>query len=213
MLPIDFHFTNRRAVSGYEYRSDNRVHVIDPSLGFKTLNFEVDSSSYETESARMAFHIFQSFVELVEKVEFNFATSEYAEKVIDFYNNYGFVGGQSSDDEECLEFWIGAYITCFQEDSNERPTKIKIFRDKKSQGKSYIEPQSLWDFFIWLSNFPTKNSWTVCRYRILNGNKSRKRNLGEECPPLCILRTDGRRAWGPGCQAAWKIKIKREENK
>ena len=201
MLPVHFFFANKRAYSGYKFAKSGAVVPIDPSLGYETLNFD-------TEMAVKAFREFYDLIREVLEKKVPSKVEPIATRVIRFCDNYGLLGPDS--DGMIFEFSAAMFIKCFEEHYVDRPTKIRIERDEQGRGQSFIEPGSLIDYFVWISNFPPKNSWTICRYRLLNDGQPRSRNLGKRCPPLCMLPTDGRRQWGAGCQPAWNMKQKRE---
>jgi hypothetical protein len=201
MLPVHFFFANKRAYSGYMFSENGAVVPIEPDLGYETLNFD-------TELAVKAFREFYDLIAEIWQTKTISSVEPLASKVIGFCDNYGLPGPDS--DAMFFELLAGMFMKCFDEQYDNRPTKIRIERDDEGRGQSFIEPGSLVDYFVWISNFPPKNSWTVCRYRLLNEGQSRARNLGKRCPPLCILPTDGRRQWGDGCQPAWNMKQKRE---
>ena len=195
MLQMDVNFINKRAYSGYEISSDGVAKVIDPNLGYDTVNFTPD----------LAERAFKDFLAISAKVTSKKLSPELRSEIISFYNNYGLLMQPHNEEavqEHQFQMVVKMFHRTFANDGRTLHIDLNSYGQIDKAFKTYATPPNLMIYFLWISHFPTEKSWIVCKWRLINGS-ARKRNNNEQCPPNCILPNTKKREWGQGCRQAW----------
>ena len=148
MLQMDVNFTNKRAYSGYEIGSDGVAKVIDPDLGYDSVNFSPD----------LAERAFKDFLEISAKVTSKKLPLKLRSEIITFYNNYGLLmqpHNEASVQEQHFQMVVKAFHQTFANDSRTLHIELKSYGRTDKAFKTYARPPNL-IYFLWISHFQLK---------------------------------------------------------
>jgi hypothetical protein len=118
------------------------------------------------------------------------------EAVIKFVEDFGPLAGHS--DKKNIAHGLEPFhifLLAFSQTLN-RPIsdeyKIRIIEVTIGKNKivPHLAPTNLFEALLLTAKFPSENTWVICEYFQKYG-RGRRRRKGE-CPPDCIIQTDGR---------------------
>ena len=230
MPQFQMFFENQKSVLGYEYVDKNFIRERTPSAAKETIKFD----------ERTLQAALREIVAVSEMFASEQQPNLSREKVIDFYNSYGPLTGdidlwvklggpiEYNDLDTWREtgHWVDERIPCPGEPLNifrifpwsikasvSKDAYLRVIEVTDGDGNvvPHIQPRDLFTALLLTAKFPSENTWVICEYFQKYG-RGRVRRKGE-CPPNCMVQTDGRRAWGDGCsEADRKERRKAERN-
>ena len=223
-------FENQKSVGGYEYVDKTFIREKNPRAAKETVKFNEQTLQVALRQVRAWAELFSS----------NQHPNLCKQKIIDFYNAYGPLTGDIqtwvkqggppgyNDMDTVRETGrlVDERIPCPGEPqmifgvlalapsapvSRYMTTRVIEVTDGEGNVVPHIEPRDLWQALLLTSKFPSENTWVTCEYFKKYGH-ARLRRKGN-CPPNCIIQTDGRRAWGDGCSEADRKERRKAEQK
>ena len=210
MPQFQIFFENRKSVGGYRCAVSGDEITILPLLhdaAYETVKF--DDRKLQTALRRLL-----NISEMHQQGTMPLQTNE---AVIKFIEDFGPLASHS--DKKSVAHGLEPFHIFMQALSRalNRPIsdeyKIRIIEVTIGKNKivPHLAPSNLFEALLLTAKFPSENTWVICEYFQKYG-RGRLRRKGE-CPPNCMVQTDGRRAWGDGCsEADRKERRKAERN-
>lgn len=212
-------FQNQKSVGGYEYVEDAFIREKTPEAAKETVNFS-------EQTLQVALRQVLDVAELFASRQHPKLTID---KLIDFYNAFGPLTGEIDTwineggpfEYNDMDSWRETGISLDERTkcpgepqmiffllprafsapiSREMTTRVIEVTDSDGNVIPHIQPRDLFEALLLTSKFPSENTWVTCQYFKKYGYARLRRN--GNCPPQCIIQTDGRRAWGDGCSEA-----------